>query len=226
MKYKWGERGSVNVLLVPVILLAVLFIGAGAFGLWAFGSRQDYKNNTDQKIAVALQANKKVVQAEDAKTYAEEAKNPLKTFVGPDAYGSLRVAYPKTWSSYVDMSDQNTPVDAYFHTDYVPAVNTDDSSQTYNLRVQVQAQSYSEVLTQYQQSLQPGQSTATPYSLPKVPNVTGVELTGKVFTDSPNKSGTLILLPMRDKTLLIWTESPTYLPDLNTYILPNLTFSP
>lgn len=224
MKYKWEEQGSINVLLVPVILLTLLFIGAGVFGFWAFSSRQDYKNNSDQKAAEAVQANKKVVQAEDAKTFAEEAKNPLKTFIGPDAFGSIHVAYPKTWSAYVDETDQSTPVDAYFHADFVPS--TDDQTATYNLRVQVQAQSYSALLDQYASAIQDGNGTSVPYTLPKMPGVTGVMLTGKVFPNSVDETGELVMLPMRDKTLLIWTESPNYYADFSTYILPNLTFSP
>jgi hypothetical protein len=51
-------------------------------------------------------------------------------------------------------------------------------------------------------------------------------LTGAVMPGSPTNNGILVLLPMRDKTLKIWTESTAYFTDFNTYILPNLTFSP
>jgi hypothetical protein len=51
-------------------------------------------------------------------------------------------------------------------------------------------------------------------------------LTGAVLPPTTNSTGTMVLLPMRDKTLEIWTEAPAYLADFNTYILPNITFSP
>jgi flagellar basal body-associated protein FliL len=73
-----GEQGETNVLLIPVILLAVLFVGAGSFAYWAFSGRQDYKNHSDAKVAAAVQNNTQSVQAQDAKQYAEEAKSPLK----------------------------------------------------------------------------------------------------------------------------------------------------
>lgn len=227
MKYAHDERGSVNGLLISVILLAVLFVGAGSFAAWAFASRQDYKNNSDAKAAAAVAANKTKVQAADALQYAEAAKNPLKTYIGSDAYGGVHVSYPKTWGAYVDTSDGNTPLNAYFHSDYVPAVNGSGPNQsTYNLRVQVVASSYSTQMQQFTSYLQSGKMVATPYKLPKVPGVTGTQITGMVNPDNQTASGTLIVLPMRDKTLLVWTESPTFLPDFNTYILPNLTFSP
>ncbi len=225
MKKKWGESGQIDVLLVPLVLTTLLFIGAAAFGVWAFGSRQDYKANSDKKAAAAVAANKQVVQAADAKQYAEAAKNPLKTYAGPDAYGSITVAYPKTWGLYADTTSSSQPVDAYFHDDYVPAINT--KGVTYNLRVQVVTQSYSSVMQQYGALVKQGKAAAVPYSLPKVASAHGTMLTGQVLTgNNSTATATLVALPMRDKTLKIWTEAPAYLTDFNTNILPNLTFSP
>ncbi len=201
-----------NVLLVPVVLLVLLFIAATSFAVWAYNGRQDYKNNSDAKVANAVAANKQIVEAADAKQYAEAAKNPLKTYVGPDAYGSIRIAYPKTWSAYVDTTNTGTPLNAYFHSDYVPSVT---SKLTYNLRVQVNATSYDHVVGQYTSMISRGTVTAAPYTLPKVPSVTGTVLTGAIFLSDQTGSGTMVLLPLRDKTLEIWTESPSYLSDFN-----------
>lgn len=223
MKKRLGEQGDINVLLVPVILLAVFFVAAAAFGVWAFGSRQDYKNNTDAKVNAAVQANTTAVQTADAKRYAEEAKQPLKSYTGPDAYGSVKVLYPKTWSAYIDTTSTSTPLDAYFHADYVPSI---DSKQTYNLRVQVSALSYSTVLQRYGSLIKAGKVSATPYALPQVKSVTGTMLTGQVVPGSVTASGTMVVLPLRSTTLEIWTESPSYVTDFTTYILPNLTFAP
>jgi len=224
MKRIAGEQGELNVLLIPVILLTLLFIGAASFAVWAFGSRQDYKNNVDAKIAVAVSANTKTVQAADAKQYAEAAKNPLTTYTGPDAYGSVKISYPKTWSAYVDTANSGTPLDAYFHDGFVPAL---DSQDTYNLRVQVNAQSYSSVLSGYNSQIQAGTVTAQTYALPKVPSVIGTMLSGAVVPNQPGGgSGVLVLIPLRSTTLEIWTESSSYLSDFNTYILPNASFSP
>lgn len=224
MRIKLGEQGEINVLLVPVILLSVLFIGAASFAYWAFNGRQDYKNHTDAKIAVAVQENTQKVQTADAKQYAEAAKSPLTLYQGPDAYGSIKVYYPKTWSSYVDTTSTNAPVDAYFHLGYVPST---ESGQTYNLRVQVNSQPYSTVLQQYSGLQSSNEITATPYSLPKEPNIVGTEMTGQVNLQNPQiTDGTMILLPLRSNTLMIWTESSDYLSDFNQYILPNLSFSP
>lgn len=217
-----GEQGEVNALVISLILLGLLFIGTAVFGIWAFSGRQDYKNNSDAKVAAAVTASKQAVEAADAKQYAEAAKNPIATYIGPDAYGSVHVSYPKTWSAYVDAAGAY-PVDAYFHPGYVPST---ESKQTYNLRVRIVANTYSQELGHYSSYITNGTVTATPYSLPKVPSISGSRLSGAVFPSSPKASGTIVLLPLRDKTLEIWTESTDYLPDFEKYVLPNLTFIP
>lgn len=222
MKSMRSERGEASTLLISVILLAILFVAAAIFAIWAFGGRQDYKNNTDAKISSAVAANTKTVQAKDAAQYAEAAKQPLKTYVGPAAYGSVHIMYPKTWSAYINTSDTSTPLDAYFHADYLPSAT--DSNSTFNLRVQVSSSSYDSEVSQYDGQVQQGQATAAPYKLPKVPSVVGMKFDGQIFDN--NASGSLVLLPLRSQTLEIWTNDPSFLGDFSTYILPNLSFSP
>ena len=99
---KLREHGSINILLIPLILLALFFIGAVGFGYWAYGQRQDYKDHSDQKANIAVDA---AVKAEDIKKdaqFAEDAKKPLKTYQGPEAFGGIQLSYPKTWSGYVN----------------------------------------------------------------------------------------------------------------------------
>jgi len=226
MKRIMGEQGEMNVLLIPVVLLAILVISAGGFAFWAYGGRENYKNNADTLVTAAVATNTKQVQTQDAAQYAEAAKSPLTVYTGPDAYGGVKVSYPKTWSAYVDTTNDSQPLDAYFHSGYVPST---ESGETYNLRVQVNSQSYNTILSQYSGQIQSGTVTAAPYSLPKVPSVVGTILSGQVLqqtTDGGTGTGTIVLLPLRSTTLEIWTESNDYLPDFDTYILPNLSFSP
>ena len=222
MKLHSDERGELNILLIPVILLSLLFIGAAVFAVWAYGGRQDYKNNVSDKVATAVASNTKAIQAADATKYAEAAKEPLKTYVGPEAYGSAHISFPKTWSAYVVTATNGTnPIDAYFAPDVVPSVT--DLASSFALRVQMTSQSYTQVISQFAQQVAKKTATINPYSLPKVPSVVGVRVDGQI---SQTKQGSMIILPVRDKTLKIWTESNTFSNDFNNNILANLTFSP
>jgi hypothetical protein len=73
------QAGFASVVMISLVACVVLLLGSLGFGVWAFMSRQDYKNNSDQKAEKAAAEERKRTQAEDAANYAQEAKNPLAT---------------------------------------------------------------------------------------------------------------------------------------------------
>jgi hypothetical protein len=227
---KHNQDGAVSGVAVSLVFAVLLLIGAIAFGVWSYGSRQDYKNNTDVKINTAVTiAKQQEGNAKDA-AFAQEEKNPLKTWTGPEAYGSVVMAYPKTWSGYVaaasSSSSGGNPVDGYFYPGVVPSVT--DQNSTFAVRVQVNSQPYASVIqTVNESSTSENPPKITPYALPKVPKVVGVEVTGTLPNQqSQQVTGTMIILPLRSQTLEIWTEGTQFLSDFNSDILPNLSFSP
>lgn len=217
-----NERGAINILLVPLILAVVFFLASISFAIWAYQSRQDYKNNSDQKVATAVTAAKQEESIAKDKQFAEAEKNPLKTYTSPSAYGSVSVQYPKTWSAYVSDDGNSQPyVEGYFHPSVVPNVTLD--SRAFALRVQVIGQSYSDSLRNYQSQIKSGTIKAAAYAFPKVQSVIGTRLTGQLTSQ---KTGDMVLVPLRDKTLKVWTDGSQFENDFNNIILPNLTFSP
>lgn len=219
---KHNQDGAVNGLLVSLIFAVLLLIGAAGFGVWAFGSRQDYKDHTDAKVSAAVGVAKQQESAVKDLEFAEASKNPLKTYSGPEAYGSIVLNYPRTWSGYVDDTGKGSAlVDGYFSPGVVPSIS--DQSSVFALRVQVINQPYDQVLQNFSSQQQAGKLTATAYALPKVAKTVGVELNGQI---SDQVTATMVVLPLRSETLEIWTEGTQYVADFNKYILPNFSFSP
>ncbi len=218
---KLNQNGSV-VTLLAIAILGVLLVVTLTFGIVSFKGEQNYKNNVDAKVAVAVTAAKQAEDTKQAAAYAETAKSPLHTYSGPEAYGSVNVSYPKTWSSYVDDTGTGGALlDGYFAPNTVPSLN--GQSSVFSLRVQVLSQAYAVSVQNQTSGQQSTGAVVTPYSLPKVPSVVGVKVVG---TLTNSKTGTLIILPLRDKTLEISTFGNQYVNDFNTYVLPNFTFSP
>lgn len=218
-----NQDGAVNGLVISLILAIILFLGAAGFAGWAFSSRQDYKNNTDAKVAVAVTAAKSQEDALKDAQFAEAAKQPLKTYQGPEAYGSLVVNFPKTWSGYVnDTGNGNPLIDGYFAPGVVPAVNNLNS--VFALRIQVLNQQYAQALQTFAGQLKDGKATVSAYALPKLPKIVGVKVTGQI--PGQTVTATIVILPLRSQTLEIWTQGSQYLADFNNNILPNFTFSP
>lgn len=224
MSIRRNQGGEINVLLVPLILVTLLLFGAAGFGYWAYGGYQDYKNNSDQKAAAAAQKAKVDEGIAKDKAFVEAEKNPLTSYDGPESYGSIHVEYPKTWSVYVNsQTTSDQPLDAYFNPRFVPSI--DDPNSVFSARIQVVQTTYTGVLSIYTSSVKLGTVTITPYSLPKVAGVVGARIDGLIRPGKKN-TGSMIVLPLRDKTLEIWTENAQAMGDFNNIILPNMSFSP
>lgn len=220
---KSNQSGALNVLLIPLLLVSILFIVAIVYALSIYGKEQDYKNNSDQKVAVAVKAAETLQQKVDAKHYEEVAKQPLRTYNGPSDFGNIVIKYPRTWSIYADQSGESgNPIDGYGYPGVVPGQGQNGQT-AYALRFQVNNNTYDQMVANYQQQVQSNQVTVTAYKPKNIPGVVGVRVTGEIQN---NKNGDMVILPLRNQTFEIWTESPNFEQDFNNYILPNFSFSP
>ena len=215
------QRGAIDSWLIAFVVTLVIALGALGFGMWAFSGRQDYKTNVDEKVAVAVVDAEKANSEKKDKEFAEKEKNPLRTYAGPATYGSLSISYPKTWSAYVDETAKtNTPLSGSLNPNFVPGLQ---SSLPVALRFTVVSNDYTTVVKTFDAQVKAGKIKVTPFKADKVPSIVGVRLDGEI---AQGKQGSMVIVPLRDKTLQVWTESPQFVPDFNTIILPNLVFVP
>lgn len=210
--------------LIIMVLLVILLIASLAFGGWAYSQMKSYKNDSDKKVAAGIAAEKQTLtkQAQD-----NFDKANTKQFLGSPTYGSVSFSYPKTWSAYVDTTNTSEPINAYFHPDQVPGVN---SQTAYALRLELVSTDYSQVVQQFSGGVQQGTITAKAYLPPKLSGVANVQpgtlFSGQINTGDSTQRGTLLAIKVRDKTLEISTESNDYLNDFNNVILSSLSFAP
>lgn len=216
MKIKSDQRGVTNVLLVPLIISAIFFVATLGFAVWAYTSRQDYKDNSDQKAAAAVEVAEKRVAAEKDNEFLEKEKFPLRSYKGPADLGSLSLSYPKTWSGLVSQENEKVFI-------FTPDVITEQRDQPYALRILIEDDSYDDVVTGFDSLVREGKLTAKVYSLPKLPDVVGLRFDGEIDEGKP---GAAVILPLRDKTVRIMCEIPDRLGDFNNIILPNISFNP
>lgn len=223
---KHNQDGS-TIVIVNVILV-ILLAGCAAFAIWAFQGRQDYKNNVDQKITTAVSKAETAQAAKLREQFAQESKNPNKTYSGSPTYGSVNFKYPKTWSAYVDETSSTTPINGYFHPDKVPGIL---SQTALALRVELINTAYPNVIRQFDSQIKTGKVRASAYVPPQMNGKANV-LAGIRFDGAINQSqripqqGSMVVIQVRDKTLRISTQSTDYLGDFNNIILATLTFVP
>lgn len=219
----YGKQKAPVGLIIALVIVALLFITSTVLAVMFYMQMQDYKLNSDKKsaaaVALAMEKQKKDLDQQ----YAEQSKEPLTSYTSPAELGSVAIYYPKTWSAYVDEKGSQTPLDAYFHPSYVPSASGSNSDTfNYALRAQILQTTYRQATDSYNQYIKKGEATATPLTgLPG--GAIGLRIDGKI--DS-NSNGSVVIIPVRDKVLKIWTEGDVYKNDFNNFILKNLKFNP
>lgn len=215
-----GGKGKI----IAIIILAVFLIATLIFGGWAYSNMNNYKNKTNQKINQALAAKSAQLQ-----TQAQNAFDAVNTYRydGSPTYGSISFRYPKTWSAYVDTTNNSEPINGYFYPSQVPGLQ---SKTAYALRVELVNSDYTQLLQSYTSLISEGKVTSKAYVPPKLAgaaNVTpGVYLSGQINNSDPTQNGDMVIIKVRDKTLQIYTESQDFKDDFNNVILAGLAFAP
>lgn len=217
MKIRTDQTGSMNILLVPLILSVVFLFGALGFGAWAFIERQDYKDNSDEKAAAASAVAVERAKTEKDNEFLQREKEPLKSYTSPAQYGGFTIKYPKTWSVYAN--EQQEQITLLFQSDVVSA----NPKTAYALKVEVLTTEYSQSVKSLDGNIRQGKLATTSFALAKVPTVVGLRGDGQIASD---KTGAVVYLPLRDKTLKISAEAPDKVADFNNTILPNFEFNP
>lgn len=216
MNLNRDESGALNLLLIPLIIAVLCFFIALGFGIWAYAERTDYKNNSDKKSDAAVAVATQKVSTQKDNEFLEKEKFPLDIYKAPAELGSLEISYPKTWSAYIATDEDPVFI---FSPKYVPA--GEETSQA--LRIVIESSAYNEAISGFDGQIQEGKLKATAYSLPKVPGIVGLKFEGEL---EEGKTASMVILPLRDKTLKISSELPDRFNDFNNIILPNLVFSP
>ncbi len=215
MRLRRNQQGNMDPLLIPLIISAVLVVGLAGFGIWSYLQFLDQRDNTDEKIAVAV-ADAETKKAETLEAeFAEREKSPYTTWVSASSIGSISLTYPRTWSAYVQEKDSGSkPLTGFFH----PSVVPDDDTTRYALRILVDESNYSKTVSAFDDEIEKGSVTAQPLT---VAEVTGIRFDGQIDKDY---EGAMVVFALRDKTVRIWTESKAYLKDFNDILVENLTF--
>lgn len=209
------QRGAISGLLIFNIVLLLLVLLFGSVMIWALVNYTDQKKNVDSKIEVAVAEAKKQQMETDEKIFTEREKYPYRQFVGPEDLGRVSFEYPKTWSVYT--AKEGGVLETYLHPGVVQSV---DSDRPFAARVSVTDKSYEQTLKDYDNAVKKGELKSSPVT---VNGFSGNRLDGKF---SKTVEGSMVVFKVRDKTLRVYTQSPSFRNDYNDVILKSLKFNP
>ena len=212
------QDGAVTGAFVASMILGFFAIAFGAVMIWALVNYNDQKNNVDGKIDLAVSEAQTQQKDKDAELFAEREKEPYKKFIGPDDLGRVTFDYPKTWSAFVANNGQGTgKYEAYLHPNVVPPVV---KGQKFALRMTIDPETYEEVLQKYEKIVEKGGLRS---STIQVSGYNGNRLDGNFDEET---KGSAVIFKVRDKTLILQTDSDQFIPDFDSIILKSLTFQP
>lgn len=212
------QNGFISGAVVASIILSILCIVFGSVMIWALVQYNDQKNNVDSKLAQREQIARDAQKTEDQKNFDEKEKEPLKEFIGPNDLGRVTFKYPKTWSVYVaDDGVKGQAYEAYLHPEQVPSVSV--STNKFALRVSIIDQPYETVLKQYSGLVKQGQLRSS--------SIAASGFNGNRFDGNFTKDveGSAVVFKIRDKTLVLKTDSPSFRPDFDDKIIKTLSFN-
>src|ERR1700721_2061916 len=125
---KLNHDGATSSSFLGLVVISALLVVSLIFGFWALAGRQKYKNDASQLISTAVVSAKQEQQTADNKLFAIEQQKPLVEYVGPQAYGTINLYYPKNWSSYVNATaSDTTSLDGYFYPGTLPTIDDNGS---------------------------------------------------------------------------------------------------
>lgn len=209
---KLNQKGVLNPLLIPLILAVLVMIGTSVTTYMYYTNFVDQRDNVNAKISSAVELAETKQREELELEFDEKEKLPNKSYTSPTIYGSVKLTFPKTWSSFV--TDSGTSLDYFGHPNFVPSKNVN-----YALRMNISDRDFANEVKTYEAKVKKGELKASSIT---VSETTGTRLDGLLKKD---QDGILVLFPLRDKVLKVWTENKDFKADFEN-VLKTLTFEP
>ncbi|MBQ6510399.1 hypothetical protein IJI94_00280 [Candidatus Saccharibacteria bacterium] len=214
--YKHGSSSLVKTAALAIVSL--IAVGLAVLSIYLFVQLDDARTNVegqiDEAVAIKVKENSDQLEAE----FAEREKQEYRDFLGPVDYGELSFKYPKTWSLYIARDAANGgDYEAYMNPLEVHAVS---NTTIYALRIFIYNRSFESVADSYNGSLSSGNLSLEIRDL-------GNGVNANVYTGTLNNGfyGRAALLKIRDKTVLLQTDSQLFFDDFDNIILHTITYN-
>lgn len=182
-----------------------------ALFIWALIGKNTAEGEVEQRIAQVVAEAREDQRAADAAAERARLESETRTYTAPAVFGSLNITFPKPWNVFVEENESsNTQLDGYIHPGLVR--QTVAGNEQYAFRFALERELYTQALSDFKSSNN-SNFTATPIT---VSGIRGTKISGEI--DRRGKTGILVLLPVRDKTLRLWTEGSNFTGQYNTII--------
>ena len=205
------QSGEVSLHLVLTIFLGVGMVLFGVLAIFAFRDNSYIHNNLSALNAKAAQeAAAKQKHADDlAQVKANE--EPYRTYTADPVNGSFQLQIPKNWSLYAGNNTlQLAQLDLAANPNVVVVNGGSGAVNTYAFHLQLRKQTAASISKTFENNIKKKILTS------KGVTVSGIQGTWFEGTlDDQRHQGITVVIPVRDKTMIISTETRSYIDEFN-----------
>ncbi len=210
-----APNGGLNLHLILTVFLGIGMTLFGVVAVYTYAESSNIKRTQAQRIAEAEK------QAAAKQKGADELSNrianqqPFRTFTAEVVDGAFKLQVPKNWSMYYARSSNGqTQVDLMADPNVVVNNLPQQSSQnTHAFRLQLLRKTMQETVKPFSELVKKKQLTNSSVT---VSGITGSKFEG--ILDTQRHNGVVIVLPVRDKTIVLTTEDKTYINEFNAIV--------
>lgn len=156
-----------------------------------------YQKQSTTAYNDGLEAGKKAQKEADTIAFNKEITSSTRTYEAPAINGSFQISYPKAWSLSVD-SSSNTPVSGFINPSFVSVPAPEQA-----LRFTLIDTPYATVKKRYDDNAKTYKAKSSEVT---ISGIKGVQYVGNINEKSKSAVGTVSIVPLRDKTMLMQTD--------------------
>ncbi len=205
-------------LVIVGIIAVVFFITTIIFSMQSSNKSQQLTTATQDGAKAGAEAQK----AADDKKFEEAQSSDTRTYTAPAYAGSFSIKLPKLWSLSITPNESTTTISAIANPE-----NIDTKAERYALRFSLINQTYTNYKTkldqQTKQKVSPSFKGLTS-SKATLSGIEGTKYVGQISTKITN--GTVILVPIRDKTYSIETDDNAVFSEVFNTIIASVVLNP
>lgn len=204
-------------LIILGVFTLIIFIIMLIFASRAFVNQ----DQLDKKYQEGSSAGAESQKATDDKAREAEKSSDVRTYTAPAFAGGFRVTLPKHWNLAVTPEESGNTISALANPDYV-----DTKLEKYALRFALREQPIDAAKKNFEQFAKEKDplKRKTTSSEVDVSGIKSTKYTGQISSKITN--GTIILVPIRDKTFTIQTDENDKYLDIYNQIVSQLKLNP
>jgi hypothetical protein len=205
------DEGEVNILLISTIVFGIIALGFSITSVLAITDAQHSRSTLDSQKKTAYSSGQNDQKAQDAKDQLAANESPFRSYVASELFGNFEIKFPKNWNAYVveDLSS-TTQVNLTLQPDLVRLNGGQGKANNYAFRALLIKTDSTTLNKTFADRIKNKKLTT------KNVTVSGITATQYIGALDDTHNGIMTVVPVRDKSLELITDSTTdYLGEYN-----------